>query len=145
MSKIKSISFLTLSIFATIICAAGHAADSNDLQNCKQYGMVTNDEGYCVPDIKLTGDLQKIFRIAACHAISGLTCKITYNGKLPLPSEVFFVEYDKNGTVVGKKMRLIYPELKPGETGNATFRIKSASATTIVLSGVWEGPYKNPY
>lgn len=122
-----------------------YAADNNDPQNCKQYGKIANDEGLCVPVIKLSGDLQKIFNVTGCQAISGLTCHITYNGKLPLPSEVFFVEYDKDGTAVGKITRLIYPELKPGESGNATFRIKSASSTTIVLSGVWQGPYKNPY
>jgi hypothetical protein len=117
-----------------------HASDNNDPQNCKQYGMIANDEGWCVPVIKLSGDLQKIFNVTDCHAISGLTCKIAYNGKLPLPSEVFFIEYDKDGLSVGGKTRLIYPELKPGESGKATFRIKSVSSTNIVLAGVWERP-----
>jgi len=124
---------------------SSYAADNNDPQDCQKYGMMANDEGWCVPVMKLTGDLQKIFNITDCHAISGLTCRITYNGKLPLPSEVFFIEYDKNGDIVGKKTRLIYPELKAGERGYATFRVKSAATATIVLSGAWEGPYKNPY
>ena len=107
--------------------------------------MVVNDEGWCIPVIQLTGDLQKVFTITDCHVISGLTCTISYNGKLPLPSEVFFIEFDKTGKVVGEKTRLIYPELEPGESGYATFRIKGGSTTTIVLTGIWEGPYKDPY
>jgi hypothetical protein len=137
--------FFCVASFLLFTAVSGSAADNNDPQYCKKHGMVANDEGWCIPVMKLTGDLQKIFSIADCHAISGLTCRITYNGKLPLPSEVIFVEYDKNGTVVGNKTRLIYPELKPGETGYATFRIKSASSTTIDLTGIWKGPYKNPY
>ena len=124
---------------------SGYSGDNDDPQDCSKYGMVANDVGWCVPVMKLTGDLEKIFSITDCHAISGLTCKISYNGKLPLPSEVFFIELDKDGNVVGKKTRLIYPELKPRETGYATFRINSASTATIVLSGIWKGPYKNPY
>ncbi len=124
---------------------SGYAADNNDGQDCKMFGMIANDEGWCVPVMKLKGDLQKIFDITDCHAISGLTCRITYNGKLPLPSEVFFIELDKNGNIVGEKTRLIYPKLKAGETGYATFRFKSAYTATIVLSGIWKGPYINPY
>jgi hypothetical protein len=84
-----------------------------------------NDVGWCVPVMKLTGNLQKIFKITDCHAISGLTCQISYNGKLPIPSKIFFIELDKDGKVIGKKTRLIYPELEPGKTGHTTFRINS--------------------
>lgn len=128
-----------------ISTVSGSSADNDDPHDCKQYGMVANDDGWCVPVMKLAGDLQKIFNITDCHAISGLTCRISYNGKLPLPSEVFFIELDKGGSVVGKKTRLIYPKLNPGETGYATFRISSAATATVVLSGIWKGPYKNPY
>jgi hypothetical protein len=123
----------------------GCSKEDNASQDCNKYGMVANNEGWCVPVVKLTGDLQKIFTITDCHAISGLTCTISYNGKLPLPSEIFFIELDKTGKVVGKKTRLIYPKLKPGERGYATFRIDGDSTTTIVLTGIWKGPYKNPY
>jgi hypothetical protein len=123
-------------------CLAGDNADSQD---CNKSGMLANDDGWCVPVMKLTGDLQKIFNITDCHAISGLTCRISYNGKLPLPSEVFFIELDKAGNVVGKRTRLIYPKLKRGESGYATFRVNGTSTSMIVLTGVWEGPYKNPY
>lgn len=136
---------ICISSVLLISSVSGISGDNNDPQDCTKYGKVANDDGWCVPVMKLTGDLQKIFSITDCQAISGLTCRISYNGKLPLPSEVFFVELDKDGNVVGKKTRLIYPKLKPGETGYATFRINSASTVTIVLSGIWKGPYKNPY
>ncbi len=128
-------------LFSAVLSCSG----VYDPQDCSKYGMVPNEDGWCVPVMKLTGDLQKIFTINNCHPISGLTCRVSYNGKLPLPSEVFFVELDQDGQVVGEKTRLIYPKLEPGETGYATFRTRSASTATIVLSGIWEGPYKNPY
>jgi len=138
---------LLLCVTSALLFSAvsGFSTDTDDPEDCKKYGMVANDDGWCVPVMKLTGDLEKIFSIAHCQKISGLTCKISYNGKLALPSEVFFVELDKEGNAVGKKTRLIYPKLRPGETGYATFRINSDSTATIVLSGKWEGPYKNPY
>ncbi len=127
-----------------ISAVSGYSGDDGS-QDCDKYGMVANEDGWCVPVMKLTGDLQKIFTITNCHKISGLTCRISYNGNLTLPSEVFFIELDRDGRVVGKKTRLIYPKLEPDETGYATFRINSASTATIVLSGIWDGPYKNPY
>jgi hypothetical protein len=50
---------------------------------------------------------------------------------------------DENGHP-GPRVRLIYPELGPGETGRATFRIHSPPAT-IVLQGEWKGPWQDPY
>ena len=137
--------FFCVALALLMSSVSSYPAENDDTQDCSKYGMVANDVGWCVPVLKLTGDLEKIFSITDCHAISGLTCKISYNGKLPLPSEVFFIEMDKDGNAVGKKTRLIYPKLKPGETGYATFRTNSASTAMIVLSGIWKGPYKNPY
>ena len=94
--------------------------------------------------MRLTGNLSKIFAIGECEAISGLTCRIKYDGELPLPSEVFFVELDANGKGLGKAVRLIYPELKSGSQGLATFRLKH-DAKIIELRGKWDGPWKNPY
>ena len=97
------------------------------------------------PDFVLKGKLQDIFAVSDCKFISGISCKITYNGKLPLPSEVFFTEFDAKGRVLGKKTRLIYPHLNPGERGTATFRTRTGEPAQIVLMGVWNGPWKNPY
>jgi hypothetical protein len=119
--------FLYVSSVLLISSVSGISGDNNDPQDCTKYGKVANDDGWCVSVMKLTGDLRKIFSITDCHAISGLTYKMSYNGKLPLPSEIFSVEFDKDGNVVGKKTRLIYPKLKPGETGYATFTNNSDS------------------
>lgn len=103
------------------------------------------DSGIPCPTFVLQGKLQEIFVISHCQLISGLTCKITYNGKSPLPSEVFFTEVDSDGHPAGKKTRLIYPHLNASEQGVATFRIKTAEPAQIVLTGVWDGPWKDPY
>jgi hypothetical protein len=114
---------------------------------CSEYGLLSNETGWCVPEIKLDPKLARIFSMPAakCQAISGLTCKVKYNGETPLPSEVFFVELDARGNVLTKPVRLIYPHLKKGETGTATLRTARADATAIMLTGKWEGPWKNPY
>lgn len=97
------------------------------------------------PVFVLKDKLQGIFAISHCQFISGLTCKVTYNGKAPLPSEVFFTEFDAEGHRAGKRVRLIYPHLNPGERGAATFRLRSSNPATIELTGVWDGPWKDPY
>lgn len=76
------------------------------------------------PKFELRGNLAKIFTVTRCEYISGLTCRIHHNGKLPLPSEVFFTEFDDHGKRAGPRVWLIYPELSRGETGVATFRIR---------------------
>ena len=97
------------------------------------------------PKITLEGNLAKIFTVIGCEYISGLTCRVHYNGKLPLPSQVFFTEFDDHGKKAGARVRLIYPELKPGETGWATFRIRSERPAKVILQAEWNGPWQNPY
>lgn len=97
------------------------------------------------PNFELEGRLAKIFTVSRCEYISGLTCQIHYNGKLPLPSEVFFTEFDEQGKKAGPRVRLIYPELKRGETGMATFRTRLGRPAKIVLKGEWNGPWRDPY
>ena len=98
-----------------------------------------------IPKFELRGNLAKIFTVTRCEYISGMTCRIHYNGKLPLPSEVFFTEFDDHGRRAGPHVRLIYPELNRGETGTATFRIRLSGPAKIVLEGEWNGPWRNPY
>jgi hypothetical protein len=102
-------------------------------------------KAFRIPKFELAGKLSKIFKVSRCEYISGLTCRIHYNGKLPLPSEVFFTEFDDHGKKAGPRVRLIYPELNPGETGIATFRIRLSSPAKIVLEGEWNGPWRDPY
>ena len=75
-----------------------------------------------------------------------MTCRVTFNGHAPLPTRVYFTEYDEKGRPLGKRTRLIYPNLKPGEKGYATFFLRGSRETTrIVLTGVWNGPWESPY
>ena len=93
----------------------------------------------------LRGHLKETFTLCGCEYLSGMTCRIEYSGARPLPSEVFFQEFDKAGTPAGPEVRLIYPNLKPGETGFATFHIRSSSPAKISLRAEWKGPWKDPY
>ena len=97
------------------------------------------------PKVELKGKLAKIFKVNHCEYVSGLSCRIHYNGNLGLPSEVFFTEFDNSGKKAGAPVRLIYPKLKPGETAIATFRIRLARPVRIVLLGEWKGPWRDPY
>jgi hypothetical protein len=97
------------------------------------------------PVIELDGRLREIFAVSGCEQISGLTCRIQYNGRAPLPTSVFFTEFDAHGRRLGKRTRLIYPHLKAGESGMATFRIKSSGPARIRLEAVGKGPWRDPY
>jgi hypothetical protein len=103
------------------------------------------DNGFTYPRFELEGKLAKIFTVTDCEYISGMTCRIHYNGVLPLPSQVFFTEFDERGHKAGARVRLIYPKLAPGETGRATFRLRASSPAKIVLQGEWKGLWQNPY
>jgi hypothetical protein len=101
---------------------------------------------FMYPRFELEGKLAKIFTVTDCEYISGMTCRIHYNGALPLPSQVFFTEFDEHGQKAGARVRLIYPKLAPGETGRATFlRMHLSRPAKIVLQGEWKGPWRNPY
>ena len=41
-------------------------------------------------------------------------------------------------------MRLIYPKLRAGEKGWATFRLRSSNPASILLTGEWKGPWRDP-
>jgi len=101
--------------------------------------------GFTYPRFELQGKLARIFTVTDCEYISGMTCRIQYNGVLPLPSQVFFTEFDERGQKAGARVRLIYPKLGPGETGRATFRMHLSRPAKIVLQGEWKGPWRDPY
>ena len=101
--------------------------------------------GFVVPKFELKGKLADIFTISKCQYISGLTCNIHYKAIFSLPSQVFFTEIDESGKKAGQRMRLIYPKLNAGETGKATFRLRSGNPAKIVLEGEWNGPWRDPY
>ena len=98
-----------------------------------------------LPAIVLSETLATIFAVDHCEFVSGLTCRITYNGKRRLPSCVFFTEFAEDGKSAGPKVRLIYPRLDAGESGKATFRTRLDFPAKIVLVGEWHGPWQAPY
>ncbi len=101
--------------------------------------------GFIIPKIELTGKLARIFTITKCKYIAGMTCHIHYKAIFPLPSQVFFTEFDEAGKNAGARVRLIYPRLKPGEGGWATFRLHTDRPAKVVLEAEWNGPWQNPY
>lgn len=105
---------------------------------------ITPDERcLACPSIILTGNLAKWMEIAECKAISGMTCRIWFKRGGTLPSRIFVQESDSQGRPTGKKRALIYPNLKTGEKGWATFHLSRANA--IVLTGEWKGSWKSAY
>jgi hypothetical protein len=134
--KVRRNLLLTIlsSLLLVAACWAQHQTPASDA-----------DDAFRIPKFELVGKLAKGFSISDCKYVSGLTCRIHFNGAIPLPSEVFFTELDEHGSQAGARVRLIYPELKSGETGWATFRIRLATPTKIVLQGEWNGAYRNPY
>jgi hypothetical protein len=102
------------------------------------------DSPFTYPVLELRGRVADIFTFYQAEWISGLTCRIKYNGKKPLPSKVFFSEYDETGKQISERIRLIYPKLNSDESGYATFRVKG-HASKIVIWSEGDGPWENPY
>jgi hypothetical protein len=111
----------------------------------REQGKTDTDGGFRIPNFEFKGKLAKTFELSDCEYISGITCRIRYSGVLPLPSQVFFTEFDERGQQASARVRLIYPKLAPGETGRATFRIRSGRPSKVVLEGEWKGPWRDPY
>jgi hypothetical protein len=100
----------------------------------------------CPEEIVLETRLAQAIEIFDCKAISGMTCRIGLRSDAKaLPSEIFIQSFDVKGRKVGRPIRLIYPELKKGEKGWATFRIERSSEFSLRLTARWDGPWKNPY
>jgi hypothetical protein len=93
----------------------------------------------------ITGQLIDTFEFSQCDAISGMRCHIVLKKGAELPSRVFIQPLDSQNQPLGKRRRLIYPELKAGEGGWATFLGAPSGTNTVVLTGEWNGPYRNPY
>lgn len=140
-NRLRAITVIAWMLFPpTVMGHVGTQTSTSGQESEKQ-----NDEALPLAKIELKGKLSEIFVVTGCEYISGLTCRIHYNGKLPLPSRVFFTEFDHQGREASPRVRLIYPELKPGETGRATLRIRSAEPAKIVFEGEWKGPWQDPY
>jgi hypothetical protein len=129
------ISVVLFVLYLAVMCRVGQLEQGN----------TGAEVGFRLPKFELKGKLAKIFDLTDCEYISGITCRIHYNGVLPLPSQVFFTEFDERGQQAGARVRLIYPKLAPDETGRATFRIRLGRPAKVVLEGEWKGPWKDPY
>lgn len=91
-----------------------------------------------IPELELSGRLGQTLSVSHCEAISGLTCSISLKDGAVLPSKIYFAEAGSDGKQSSPEFRLIYPDIKPGETGRATFRWNSTSAPSrLILHGVW--------
>ena len=101
-------------------------------------------ENFCYALI-ITGRLIDTFEFSKCDAISGMTCHIALKKGAQLPSRVFMQALDSRNQPSGKRRLLIYPELKDGERGWATFLRVPNGAKTVVLTGEWNGQYRDPY
>jgi hypothetical protein len=133
MAKNRNAARLVLTTTAMVIAAA-------NIESASQAGDV-----FKYPRLILQGRLASTFVIDQYEYISGMTCRIALKGGGVLPSQVFFIEFDAAGKQIGRKVRLIYPQLNRGETGKATFRLRSGSPAKVVLRGEWKGPWKDPY
>lgn len=93
--------------------------------------------------IVIHGKLAQILKISSCEGISGMTCRIQFAQRsVELPSRIVVRQLDTHGHVLGSKF-LPYPNLKPGETGRASFLV--GTADTLVLVGEFGGPWKSAY
>src|SRR5436309_14997402 len=114
-------------------------------QTAVEQPQTPDEKAWEMPRIALEPRLAEICAVSRCEWISGMTCRITYNGRRPLPSEVFFTEFDARHKQLGPKTRLIYPKLKKGESGMATFFLQSDHPRHVLLTALWNGPWRNPY
>jgi hypothetical protein len=88
------------------------------------------------------GRLAKVLEISDCNGESGMTCRIQFKADAVLPSRILVQELDVRNQPAGKRKFLPYPDLRPGEKGWASFPVHG---TTLVLTGEWQGPWRDAY
>src|SRR5437879_110817 len=115
------------------VAEAEKPSPAAEVDRGRSAGHPTADDGFRYPSFELAGDLKDIFEVRDCKYLSGMTCRIHYNGVRPLPSQVFFTEFDEQGRQAGPPVRLIYPRLQRGEAGYATFRIRLSVSTLSMV------------
>ena len=131
--------------FIYVVCLSLALATASDAkEKLKRAWQAPENGAFGLPTIWLDGRLAEIIVVDDCKKISGVTCHLKYNGKEPLPSEIYFYNIDAEGRRTGPRTRLIYPKLNPGKGGFATFRT-STPLGNILLRAVGDGPWKNPY
>jgi hypothetical protein len=136
-SRIHLAAFVWILMFCpTVNAQRGSDVKTKRIETC---------EHFCWALI-LEGRLIDTFEFSRCDAISGMTCHITLKDGARLPSRVFVQALDSRDKPLGKRLLLIYPELKPKEGGWATFPLRIPNSTkTVVLTGEWNGAYRSAY
>jgi hypothetical protein len=139
MSKWFTLIIVALTLFSGVLASATDVPEP-DQPDCGPV-KVPNRDGWCVPRLEPAGDLAKIFEFGDCRRISGLSCELRYNGKLPFPDKVLFAEYDEKGKLLAKGGRLRFytdpDKAGPERITGAMFWFKSNDPSRIVLWGVW--------
>jgi hypothetical protein len=135
---------ISLAVLALILVSglstSGQNGSSNPTNPSMRTKQVETCEHFCYGLI-IKGRLINTFEFSKCDAISGMTCHIALKKGAQLPSRVFMQALDSQDRPLGKRRLLIYPELKEGEGGWATFLGTPNNAKVVVLTGEWNGPY----
>src|SRR3977135_1908378 len=117
----------------TVNAQSGSNSKSKRVETC---------EHFCWALI-IEGQLIDTFDFSKCEGISGMTCHITLKEGARLPSRVFVQPLDSQDKPLGKRLLLIYPELKAKEVGRATFFHIPNGTKTVLLTGEWSGAYRS--
>jgi len=129
---------LAIGLFAMLVAGmVSSAGAQTGGANCLS-PQIEGPDGFCYPTIEMEGKLGEIISVTGCEYISGMSCRITYNGKASLPSKILFTEYDASNVKAGPPTRLLYAPLEPGKSVLAMFRIRMGSPSRVVLEGVWK-------
>ena len=133
----------SLGVFVCILMSCLDSS-AQDKSNIKTKRVETCEQCWA---LILKGQLIETLEFSRCIAISGMTCHITLKGKARLPSRIFVQPLDSQNRPLGtRQLLLIYPELKSGGRGWATFPNRIPVATeTLVLTGEWNGAYRSAY
>src|SRR5690348_16717994 len=104
-------------LIAALTCAVSFASEP------RLEVVVPAVSGLEMPHLFLVGRLGRTIAVESCERISGLTCRIRLLPGQTLPSRMYSTELAADGSALGPKTRVIFPNLRPGERGRATLRL----------------------
>lgn len=107
----------------------------------QEEGDIQNNPDYWCPKVVFVGKAAEIFRLKECSYISGVTIKITYNGKYSYPARLKFTLFDSHGNVMemDQKKHVFGPKyLEKGQYGIFTIQaLGNEDPSRIEIEGVW--------
>lgn len=94
----------------------------------------------------IQASLAQAIEIWDCKAVAGMTCRIGLRSDAKgLPSQIFIQAFDQNGKELGVPVPLVYPILRRGQQGLATFNItRGGQLKSIRLTARWDSAGKKP-